>query len=60
LIEAAGEAATTEAPLAWFGMENDGDVRGAALTLGLWPSNLTFDLGRADFHGRWIEWRGIA
>ncbi len=58
-IEAAGAAATTEAPLAWFRMENDGGTHGAALTLRLWPDDVTHDLGRADFHGRWIEWRGI-
>jgi hypothetical protein len=60
LIEHAGEAATDTAPLAWFGMENDGGGQGAALTLRLWPGDLHFDLGRADFHGRWIEWSGIA
>jgi hypothetical protein len=41
-------------------MESDGDVRGqkgAALTLRLWPCDLRIDLGRADFHGRWIDWR---
>ncbi len=57
LIEAAGASATEEAPLAWFGMENDGGTRGAALTLRLWPGDVTLDLGRADFHGRWIDWR---
>jgi hypothetical protein len=59
-IEAAGKTATLDAPLAWFGMENDGGARGAALTLRLWPGDLTIDLGRADFHGRWIDWRGMA
>jgi hypothetical protein len=60
LIKAAGAAATADTPLAWFGMENDGGGRGAALTLRLWPGDLSFDLGRADFHGRWVEWRGFA
>ncbi len=59
LIEDAGRAATPRAPLAWFGMENDGGARGAALTLRLWPGDLTIDLGRADFHGRWIAWNGM-
>ncbi len=58
LIEAAGATATEETPLAWFGMENDGGTRGAALTLRLWPGDLTFALGRADFHGRWVAWSG--
>jgi hypothetical protein len=56
LIEAAGQRATDQTPLAWFGMENDGGARGAALTLRLWPGNLMLNLGRADFHGRWIDW----
>ena len=56
-IALAGNAATHESPLAWFGMENDGGENGAALTLRLWPGNLTLQLGRADFHGRWIDWQ---
>ncbi|PJI85067.1 hypothetical protein BC777_3063 [Yoonia maricola] len=56
LIEAAGRAASAEAPLAWFGMENDGSGHGAALTLRVWPGDLTLHLGRADFHGRWVKW----
>ncbi len=57
MIAAHGASATSDAPLAWFGMENDGGQRGAALTLRLWPGDITLDLGRADFHGRWIAWR---
>ena len=56
LIAAAGAQATDQTPLAWFGMENDGGEKGAALTLRLWPGDLTIPLGRADFHGRWINW----
>ena len=61
LIEAAGAQATAETPLAWVQMETDGDATGAvgaALTLRLWPGDLTLTLGRADFHGRWIKWTG--
>ncbi len=58
MIARAGVHATAASPLAWFGMENDGGARGAALTLRLWPGDITLDLGRADFHGRWIEWSG--
>ncbi|MEO0379551.1 MAG: DUF2332 family protein [Pseudomonadota bacterium] len=61
LIEAAGARATAETPLAWMQMETDGDTTGAvgaALTLRLWPGDLTLSLGRADFHGRWINWMG--
>ena len=58
MIAAHGATATEDTPLAWFGMENDGGERGAALTLRLWPGDMTLDLGRADFHGRWIDWQG--
>ena len=61
LIEAAGAQATANRPLAWLSMESDGDTTakiGAALTLRLWPGDITLDLGRADFHGRWIDWKG--
>lgn len=59
LIEAAGAAATDDRPLAWLSMETDGDrsgTLGAALTLRFWPGDVTLQLGRADFHGRWIKW----
>lgn len=56
MIEDAGRQATPDAPIAWFTMEADGKARGAALTLRLWPGDLRFDMGRADFHGRWIDW----
>lgn len=55
-IEAAGALATTRTPLAWFGMEADGNSPGAALTLRLWPGDLHLDAGRADFHARWVNW----
>ena len=57
--EAAGAQATPNRPLAWLSMETDGDTTGkvgAALTLRLWPGDITLELGRADFHGRWINW----
>ena len=58
LIEAAGAKVTARTPLAWLAYENDGDAGagGAALTLRLWPGDLTLALGRADFHGRWVNW----
>jgi hypothetical protein len=58
LIEAAGARATPAAPLAWLGYEADGRQPGAGLCLRLWPGEVTVDLGRADFHGRWVDWRG--
>ncbi len=60
IIAAAGAQATADAPLAWFGMEADGHAPGAALTLRLWPGDVTIPMGRADFHGRWIDWQAPA
>lgn len=56
LIEAAGSAATAEAPLAWLRMEADTGTRGAAISARLWPGDHHIRLGRADFHGRWVDW----
>jgi hypothetical protein len=55
-IAAAGAAARPDAPLAWLAFEADGSGPGAALSLRLWPGNAGFQLGRADFHGRWVQW----
>ncbi len=56
LMDAAGARATRQRPLAVFAMEADGDGPGAALTLRLWPGGQVRTMGRADFHGRWIDW----
>jgi len=56
-IEAAGATATTDTPLAFVQMENDGVGPGALLTLRLWPGDLNLTLGRVDFHGRWVDWQ---
>lgn len=58
LIAAAGGGATAAAPLAWLRLEPDGAAPGAAITLDLWPDGGSRVLGRADFHGRWVDWRG--
>lgn len=61
LIEQAGAQATHARPLAWLAMESDGDTsggRGAAVTLRLWPGDITRTLGHVDFHGRWVAWDG--
>ncbi len=54
-----GAATTEAAPLAWLGMEADGKPDGAAITLRLWPGNRRVTLGRAGFHGQWIDWAGM-
>lgn len=58
LIEKAGRAATEAAPLARLSLESDGKEPGAALTLQIWPTGERHEIGRADFHGRWVAWRG--
>ncbi|MEN8840248.1 MAG: DUF2332 family protein [Octadecabacter sp.] len=56
MIETAGSNATSDTPLAFVQMENDGAGNGAALTLRLWTAGVNLTLGRIDFHGRWVNW----
>jgi len=58
MIAAAGAEATPDTPLAWLRAEADGQRGSAAITLNLWPGGETRDLGRMDFHGRWVQWNG--
>ena len=58
LIAEAGARATEAAPLARLQLEADGKPDGAAILLTLWPTDETREIGRADFHGRWVKWRG--
>ncbi|EHS53705.1 protein of unknown function UCP012608 [Rhizobium sp. PDO1-076] len=58
LIAEAGSRATSDAPLARLQLEADGKPEGAAILLTLWPSGETREIGRADFHGRWVKWVG--
>ncbi|MDO6965384.1 DUF2332 domain-containing protein [Rhizobium alvei] len=58
LIKTAGEKATEPHPLAHLAMEADGQSPGAALTLQIWPTGEKQEIGRADFHGRWVQWKG--
>lgn len=60
LLADAGRRATPEAPLARLAMEADGQTPGAGLTLQLWPEGEVIALGRADFHGRWVQWAAPA
>lgn len=57
---AAMAAASRHTPITRLSMEADGNAPGAALTLTLWPGNETIRLGRADFHGRWVDWQAPA
>lgn len=57
MLAEAGASATVDAPLARFGMEaDDSGEPGARLWLHLWPGSVIVQLGRADFHGRWVRW----
>lgn len=58
LIGKAGARATIDAPLARLQMEADGKPDGASVTLQLWPTGERYEIGRADFHGRWVQWKG--
>ena len=55
----AAAAATPETPLAHFSFENDNTDPGGVMTLTLWPGERVIPLGRADFHGRWVEWQQV-
>jgi hypothetical protein len=57
VLKKAGARATPNRPLAHLSMEYDGPTPGAALTLTLWPGGQVLQLGRADFHGRWVQWQ---
>ena len=56
LFSRAGARASATRPLARLAMEADGQGPGAAISLTTWPGGQRQDLGRADFHGRWVNW----
>ncbi|MEP2830180.1 DUF2332 family protein [Parvibaculum sp.] len=56
-MEKAGEGATKDAPVAWLWVEQDEKENiSAGVRLRLWPEGSDEELGRADFHGRWVRW----
>ena len=59
LLTAAAARATATAPVAHVWMEADDVPDSAALGLRLWPDNVILNLGRADFHGRWVRWAPV-
>lgn len=59
MMAQAGQRATLAAPLAWLSMEADDTPGSAAVTVRLWPSGKTHTLGRAGFHGQWVNWQGL-
>ena len=59
VIERAGAQATANNPLVHLKLEADGRKPGAGLDIRLWPDGEQMHLGRADFHCRWVDWRGL-
>jgi hypothetical protein len=57
-LEAAGEGATDDAPLAWLRMEPAGEL--ADLRMTWWPGGEETVLATAGYHGAPIQWRGPA
>lgn len=55
-VEAAGEAATPHAPVAWLRLEPGGDR--AELRLTRWPGGDTRLLATSAYHGPPVAWRG--
>ncbi|MGY6548404.1 MAG: DUF2332 domain-containing protein [Roseinatronobacter sp.] len=56
----AGGRVRGDEPLAHLFLEPDGKGPGGAIILKLWPGNDRIMLGRADLHGRWIDWQAPA
>ena len=54
-MEAAGARATAERPLAWLRSEPP-SLDHVEIRLRLWPGGEDRLLGRAQHHGRWVEW----
>ena len=52
----ATRGAEAKSPLAGLRIDADGKSPGAAMQLDLWPEQKQIELGRMDFHGRWITW----
>lgn len=48
--------ADADRPLAHLAFEADGAAPGGQVSLTLWPSGQREVLGRADYHGRWVNW----
>ncbi len=57
-IAEAGKRATKDSPLARLQMEADDNPDGATISLQIWPTGESRELGRVDFHGRWVKWKG--
>ncbi len=59
-IEAAGDQATSEKPLAWIRLETNRETFRHELTVRYWPGGADewTLLAQAHPHGEWVEWNG--
>ncbi|MEM8917891.1 MAG: DUF2332 domain-containing protein [Pseudomonadota bacterium] len=58
-MEAAGETATAERPLAWLALEANRETYRHELIVRHWPGNgEPVKLGEAHAHGAWVKWLG--
>lgn len=55
-MNAAGEAATIERPLAWIAFEADREIKQHSVRLRIWPGNLDVVIAIAHPHANWIIW----
>ncbi len=64
IIRRFGRGAGPSAPFTWLRFEHDGREPGGGLRMTRWRGEpgdgVTVDAARADYHGRWIDWRGTA
>lgn len=59
LMEAAGNKATEDKPLAWVSVEANRDTHRHELMVSHWPrGDMRKKLATAHPHGAWIEWKG--
>ena len=58
LIAEAGARADADTPFARLSLEADDKPGDASLSLQIWPGGEKREIGRGDFHGRWVDWRG--
>jgi hypothetical protein len=58
-VEAAGTAATADAPVAWIALETNRETFRHELIVRHWPGDgAPVLLGSAHAHGAWVEWTG--
>ena len=53
-LKKTGAKAITSKQLSHLAIEADGKTPVPAIRLRLWPEKLAIDLGRVDFHDRWV------